>query len=190
MPAYPSYTDTELTKLLQQGSEASFTEIFNRYWNKLYFLAHKHLKSSQAAEEVVQDIFMVLWEKRETLSIHSLPLYLAAMTRYAVYRNLAKQKKFSATGINELGAEPATTAELESMDNRLLLEIIEKQTNFLPEKCRMVFIQNKLLDIPLRQVADELNISTKTAEAHLSKALKSIRSNFGDAVTILFILKL
>ena len=131
---------------------------------------------------------MALWQKRATLTIQSLPLYLAAMTRYAVYRNLAWQKKYEATEINELRDEPATTAELEAMDNRLLLEIVEKQTNFLPEKCRMVFIQNKLLDIPLQQVAEELNISTKTAEAHLTKALKSMRANLGDTFTLLFII--
>ena len=188
MIAYRSYTDIELTALLRQGSEASFTEIFNRYWDKLYFIAHKHLKSPQAAEEVVQDVFMTLWQKRETLSIRSLPLYLAAMTRYAVYRNLAWQQKYSKTEINTLKAEPSTSGELEAMDNKLLLEIIEKLSNSLPEKCRMVFIQNKLLDIPLHQVADTLNISPKTAEAHLTKALKSVRTHLGDAFSVFFIL--
>jgi len=185
--AYCSYTDIELTALLRQGSEASFTEIFNRYWDKLYFIAHKHLKSPQAAEEVVQDVFMTLWQKRETLSIRSLPLYLAAMTRYAVYRNLAWQQKYGKTGISALKAEPSTSRELETIDNKLLLEIIEKLANHLPEKCRMVFIQNKLLDIPLHQVADSLNISPKTAEAHLTKALKVIRANLGDALSLFFI---
>lgn len=187
MAAYSSYSDPELTALLRQGSEASFTEIFNRYWDKLYFLAHKHLKSPQAAEEVVQDVFMTLWQKKETLSIRSLPLYLAAMTRYAVYRNLAWEQKYANTEINALQTEPGTSGELEAIDNKLLLEIIEKLSNHLPEKCRIVFVQNKLLDIPLHEVADSLHISPKTAEAHLTKALKSIRTNIGDALSAFFI---
>lgn len=181
------YTDIELNALLQQGDEASFTEIFNRYWDKLYFIAHKHLKSSQLAEEIVQDVFMTLWEKRETLAIHSLPLYLAAMTRYAVYHKLAWQKKQRVVGLHGLLKEPATNKDLEYLDNKLLIEIIEKLSNQLPQKCRMVFIQNKLMDIPLQQVADNMNISSKTAEAHLTKALKSMRKNMGDAFSVLFI---
>src|SRR5690606_26418249 len=120
------HTDTTLTTLLQKGSQAAFTEIFNRYWDKLYFIAHKHLKSSQASEEIVQDVFMTLWEKRETLSIHSLPLYLAAMTRYTVYHNLAWQKKHKSVAILDLKADPSTNRDLEYLDNKLLLEIIEK----------------------------------------------------------------
>ena len=185
--AQSSHTDTALTALLRQGNEAAFTEIFNRYWDKLYFIAHKHLKSSQASEEIVQDVFMTLWEKRESLSIHSLPLYLAAMTRYAVYHNLAWQKKHKSVDMHDLKADYSTNRDLEYLDNKLLLEIIEKLSNQLPNKCRMVFVQNKLLDIPLQQVADDMNISPKTAEAHLTKALKSMRMNLGDAFSVLFI---
>lgn len=187
MPDQTLYTDFELNALLQQGNEASFTQIFNRYWDKLYFIAHKHLKSSQLAEEIVQDVFLTLWEKRETLTIHSLPLYLAAMTRYAVYHKLAGQKKQQVIGMQGIINEPSTSKDLEYLDNRLLIEIIEKLSNQLPKKCRMVFIQNKLMDIPLQQVADNMNISSKTAEAHLTKALKSMRKNIGDAYSFLFI---
>ena len=187
MKAYNSYTDNELTTLLQQGSEESFTEIYNRYWQKLYFLAHKHLKSAQAAEEVVQDVFLAVWQKKETITIHTLPVYLAAMTRYAVYRNLARQRQYKETEIGALQAEPATSGDEDAIDNKILLEIIEKLANSLPEKCRLVFIHNKLLDQPLNQVAEELHISTKTAEAHLTKALKTMRTNLGDALSVLFI---
>lgn len=187
MAAYNSYTDNELTTLLQEGNEASFTEIYNRYWQKLYLLAHRHLKSAVEAEEVVQDVFLAIWQKKEQLSIHSLPLYLAAMTRYSVYRNLARQHKYKETEINSLKKEPATAGDEKAIDDKLLLEVIEKLSNHLPEKCRLVFIHNKLLDQPISQVAEELGITTKTAEAHLTKALKNIRTNLGDALSILFI---
>lgn len=187
MPDHHLHTDKELSTLLQNGDEASFTEVYNRYWDKLYFIAHKHLKSSEAAEEIVQDVFLKLWEKRGSLAISILSLYLAAMTRYAVYHHLAREKKHHEVDIDSLKSEPATTRNLEFLDNKLLLEIVEKLSNALPEKCRMVFIQNKLLDIPLQQVADTMNISTKTAEAHLTKALKNMKVNLRDAFSILFI---
>ncbi len=185
MNLYQSYSDSELTTLLHQGSEASFTEIYNRYWQKLYWLAHKNLRNYAAAEEVVQDVFLAIWEKRATISIQSLPVYLAAMTRYAVYRNISKQRKHEETDINTLKVEPHTEKEAEAAEHRLLLEIIENLTNELPEKCRLVFIHNKLLDQPLKQVAEELGISEKTAEAHLTKALKTMRRRLGDAMSVL-----
>jgi len=187
MLTYRAYDDEELLSLLRTGDEAAFTEIYNRYWNKLYFLAHKHLKSATATEEIVQDVFLIIWKKRETLDIHSLSLYLAAMTRYTVYRYLAKQKNYKEMALSGMQTEPGADRE-EEIDNKLLLGIIEKLSDRLPEKCRFIFIHNKLLDQPLKQVAEELNISQKTAEAHLTKALKNIRDSLGKALAILFIL--
>ena len=137
--------DNELTLLLQQGNEPAFTEIYNRYWDKLYFIAYKLLKDTDAAEEIVQDVFLILWKKRDALNIKSLTQYLAAMTRYAVYRYLAKDKqnKQQENAVGILNA--ANVAEI-NIDNKLLLEIILKLSDKLPEKCRLVFQYNKLQD--------------------------------------------
>jgi RNA polymerase sigma-70 factor (ECF subfamily) len=140
---------------------------------------------ANAAEEIVQDVFLALWKKRADLTIQSLPVYLAAMTRYTVYRTLARQNKYSQVSISEAEATPASDTDI--MDNKLLLEIIEKLSARLPEKCRMVFVRNKLLDQPLDQVAEDMNISIKTAEAHLTKSLKIIRKNLGDSLSVLFL---
>src|SRR6266540_2661564 len=99
MKAHHQYDEKELVFFMAHGDEAAFTEVYNRYWDKLYFLAHKHLKSAEASEEIVQDIFLALWNKKAKIHIHSLPFYLAAMTRYAVYRQLAKEKKYRQTDL-------------------------------------------------------------------------------------------
>ena len=87
------HNDDELTLLLHKGDEAAFTQIYNCYWDKLYFIAYKLLKDTNAAEEIVQEVFLMIWKKRDSLNIKSLTQYLAAMTRYAVYRYLAKDKQ-------------------------------------------------------------------------------------------------
>ena len=88
-----SLNDSELLRLLQQDNASAFQELYNRYWNKLYYLAHKRLKSAMAAEEIIQNVFFTLWHKRKTLRIRHLPSYLAAVTRYAVYRYLIAEKR-------------------------------------------------------------------------------------------------
>lgn len=181
-----TYEDARLLYLMARGDEAAFIGIYNRYWDKLYFLAHKHLRSAENSEEIVQDVFLNLWNKRSTVHIQSLPVYLAAMTRYAIYRFLARERKFSTIPLGGLREQELHHASEEiNMDDRLLLHIIEELSNQLPEKCRLVFVHNKLMDQPLKQVAGELDISVKTAEAHLTKALKFVRGKLGDILSIL-----
>jgi RNA polymerase sigma-70 factor (family 1) len=177
-------SDDELIKLLRDADEAAFTEIYNRYWDKLYYLGHKILKDQESAEEIVQDVFLVLWDKRNTLNIQSLPQYLAAMTRYAVYKQIARDKH-SKLKEDLLRFETANAVSELNVDNKILLEIIATLSNKLPEKCRLVFQHNKLQDKSLAEVATQLNMSQKTAEGHLTKALRMIRSNLGKAVNIL-----
>jgi len=186
MTSYTEYSDSELTSLLSKDDSFAYKEIYNRYWDKLYYIAHRLLKTQEGAEEVVQDTFVLLWKKRLALQIQSLPVYLAAMVRYEVYRYLARGKKDK---LNEAAYQTQQT-EFTSFDtdieNRLLLELISELSNKLPEKCRLVFQYVKLQDRPLTEVAEELNISQKTAEAHLTKALKTIRGNIGNAMHLLF----
>ncbi|MEO6631788.1 MAG: sigma-70 family RNA polymerase sigma factor [Mucilaginibacter sp.] len=174
--------DDELICLLQKGDEVSFTEIYDRYWDKLYFIAYKLLKDTSAAEEIVQEVFLTLWKKRESLSIKSIAPYLAAMTRYAVYRHAAQMKN-SKRQENLLGILNAEAILEIDINQKILLEIITEMSNKLPEKCRLVFQYNKLQDMSLAEVAENLNISPKTAEGHLTKALRIIRTNFDSPMS-------
>ncbi|SEM32406.1 RNA polymerase sigma-70 factor, ECF subfamily [bacterium A37T11] len=181
------YTEPELLLLLKEGNERAFTEIYKRYWDKLYYLAHRTLRSAAEAEEVVQDVFVKLWNKHTSLDIQVLPVYLAAMTRYAVYHHLAGQK-LQQERIAALKLELPTSTSMEnSIEHKLMLEIITELSNQLPEKCRLVFQYNKLQDKALIDVAKELNISEKTAESHLTKALKIIRKKFGEGLYSIFL---
>jgi len=175
------YDDSELTILIKSGNEHAFTEIYNRYWDRLYYIAHKLLKDTENAEEIVQEVFLALWKKREAIEIQSLNQYLAARTRYAVYRHLAKEKQLKENK-NILGLLNAEIINEINIDNKILLEMIYDLSNKLPEKCRLVFQYNKLQDMSLTDVAEKLNISQKTAEGHLTKALRTIRTNLSGSV--------
>ena len=189
MKKFQLKNDDELICLLKNGDELSFTEIYDRYWDKLYFIAYKLLKDTSAAEEIVQEVFLTLWKKRESLSIKSIAPYLAAMTRYAVYRHAA-QIKNSKRQENLLGILNVETILEIDINQKILLEIITNMSNKLPEKCRLVFQYNKLQDMSLAEVAENLNISPKTAEGHLTKALRVIRANFDGPMSDLLLFTL
>lgn len=87
-----SYTDSELLSLLRQGVESGFTEIYNRYWKNLLVVAANKTGDLDEAEEIVQDLFVSLWNRRETLEItSSLNNYLAVSVKYRVIKALAKK---------------------------------------------------------------------------------------------------
>jgi RNA polymerase sigma-70 factor (family 1) len=182
-----SLSDDQLAAALREGEERVFDEIYVRYWDKLYYTAHRMVKSAAVAEEITQDTFMLFWLKRDTLQIQSLGPYLAAMLRYEVYRHLAKSKQaqhVEQSIRHELASSVSMDQEIE---NRLLLEIITNLTNRLPEKCRLVFQYNKLQDRSLPDICEELNISPKTAEAHLTKALKIVRASLNNVMALLLL---
>lgn len=190
MKNYRSCSDEDLTFLIKNGEEAAFDEIYNRYWDKLYYTAHRMMKSPELAEEITQDTFTLFWIKRESLNIQSLGPYLAAMLRYEVYRALAKSKQTLELEKNIKQQSVFSVSIDEEIENKLLLEIITNLTNHLPEKCRLVFQYNKLQDRSLPDICEELNISQKTAEAHLTKALKVVRTNFSNVAYLLLSISL
>jgi RNA polymerase sigma-70 factor (family 1) len=175
------YCDEQLLALMKEDEYAAFDEIYNRYWDKLYFAAHRMVKSAEVAEEITQDTFMLFWTKRGTLEIQSLGPYLAAMLRFEVYRYLAQSKQAQQARQEVSRQHAAFTSMEQEIENRFLLDIITNLTNRLPEKCRLVFQYNKLQDRSLADICEELKISPKTAEAHLTKALKIVRANLSGA---------
>ena len=182
---YDALDDNELFAYVRKDDELAYTELYNRYWQKLYFLSHKYLKSDADAREIVQEIFIIIWAERKSLSIASFPAYVAAMTRYAVYASVTRKKREVEKLIVGPGSQALSTVLSDLLENKMMLEKISKLSSRLPEKCRLVFIKNKLLDQPLAQVAEDLHISPKTAEAHLTKALKIIRGKLGESITCL-----
>lgn len=175
MHAVSSHTDNYLWELIKGDSVDAFNEVYSRYWELLFRAACKRLDSKETAEEIVQDTFIVLWEKRHTIEINSLKNYLFAITKYAVFHYLVKQQSISEK-LNELSRTARPVCDIEEIVNaRLLLQLIDTMANELPEKSRLVFRHNKLRDHSILQAARSFDISPKTAEGHLTRALKSLR---------------
>lgn len=182
-------SDLELLNRIANGEESAFTIMYNRYWQNVYLLAYKHLQSAESAEEVVQEVFMSIWKKRSSAAkVLHLKSYLAGITRFEVYRIWAGNKKAAIKSRSAAAISPTLFNQEHVIENKLLLECIEKLANRLPEKCRLVFIYNKLLDLPLPEVATILNISPKTAETHLTKALKFMRKQLNNYPLLLLLL--
>lgn len=182
--------DTELAALLKVDSEPAFREIYVRYWDRLYVIACKRLDNPTDAEEVVQDIFCNLWRKRRDFSLQkNFDHYFAVAVKFEVINRLAKKarrvlyEKEAITMFSELDHSTLNSIALNDLKAEL-----QKSIDALPEKCRLVFRLKYENDYSQRQIANELQISEKTVEAHLSKARKALHGTFGSMLGLLLIL--
>ncbi|WP_253187485.1 RNA polymerase sigma-70 factor [Mucilaginibacter polytrichastri] len=159
---------------LKTGNEAAIGEIYRRYWRKLLAIAFNHTKDKVAAEEIVQEVLIKLWDKRDQVKIDSLPNYLATATKFSVLTAIHRQKRRSDIALSVYGKTQHDFDD-EKIYARFLQEYINGIVEKLPEKCRLVFKYSREEGRSIPQISVEMNIAEKTAEAHLTKALKVIR---------------
>lgn len=170
-------TDSELLDLMKSGMESGFTAIYNRYWKTLLVIATNKTGDLDEAEEIVQDIFVSLWNRKRELELtSSLKNYLAVSVKYRVIKSLAKRNlksRFADDRLHQYNLIDDSTQqwlEFEELQQRLSDLVAE-----LPEKCRLVYQLSRDAGYSQKQIAEELGISEKTVEAHMGKALKTLR---------------
>lgn len=175
MNSYHQYQDAELLHLLGQDDQEAFTELYERFWKKLFGIAYNRLQEITAAEDVVHDVFAALWAGRHRIKIEQLENYLATATKYAVLsqvRKITQQRKYLGSqqqvSLYEIPVES-------SLHFKKILEIIKTEVEKLPDSCRLIFKCSREQGKPIKQIASELNISHKTVENQLNKALKHLK---------------
>ncbi|MBO9153481.1 RNA polymerase sigma-70 factor [Chitinophaga sp. GCM10012297] len=181
-------TNEEILVLMQQGHENAFEELYNRYWKKLYNAIYSRTKSAEWAEGIVQDFFTSLWLKREKLQITgTFEAYAFTAVRYHLFHYIQKEvtrKKYK-DSLKSLPASHSNSTEeavlLNDLNNRLSGAIAR-----LPEKCRSVFELSRRQHKTNREIAEELGISEKTVENHLTRALRHLRLSLKEIFLFLF----
>jgi RNA polymerase sigma-70 factor (family 1) len=178
MPESISYTDESiLVKELSKGNLLVFNALFKKYSGKLYRFAYGYLKSESEAEELVQEVFTIIWEKREGLK-HELSFksYLFTIAFNIIkkhFRTRAYMSDYMTSGVgSELDTQTFDKITYDSL-HKYLNEIVDK----LPARRREVFIKSRFEGMTIKEISTELNISHKTVENHLTDALRYIRAN-------------
>ncbi|SEW52029.1 sigma-70 family RNA polymerase sigma factor [Chitinophaga arvensicola] len=184
MTDYSHYADDELVQLMSKDDHNAFTEIYNRYWKRLYVLAYDRLRSRELAEDVVQDVLTGLWQRRNHTVIRSLPAYLATANRYAVFSQFSKMVPVTAV---EALPEAIQAVADDTAEVHFLEQSMQEQLKQLPEKCRLVFDYSRNKGLSNREIATELKISEKAVEKHITKALQRLRLQFRNYFHSLFV---
>ncbi|QIP15223.1 RNA polymerase sigma-70 factor [Spirosoma aureum] len=176
-----SLPDEILLIRLRTGDEAAFREIYQRYWKRLYSSARRKIESQDTVEELVQDIFLKLWERRNELRIERLDAYLYTAVRYATINHIKStliHEKYADYAYVHLPEAISTTEEQMDLDE--LMEAVEKQLSDLPEKTRQIFRLNRLEYQSVKEISSQLKVPERTVEYHLSQAIKALRVYLRD----------
>lgn len=154
------------------------------------FFAQKYVKDYETAREIVQSAFISLWEKRETIDMdRAVKSYLSTVIHNKCTNYLRDNRKFDQNilSIENLVEIPGYDDADSMVENELKLKI-ELSIAELPEKCREIFVLNRYENLKYHEIADKLQISVKTVETQMSKALQHMRVRLAEYLTVLGLL--
>jgi len=188
-------TSKEILQKIISGDEPSFEKIYHYYYPRLNYFARQYLFDIEASKNIVQDVFTELWAKRQTLHIDSnLHAWLFTVTKNKSLKMISQLKSRhnydNYIGNRELDINYKSLDAFDTSD--IVFEELQKQIKAalekLPPACRRVFVMSRFEDKKNREIAEQLNLSVKTIEAHISKALRSLKSDLKDYLPLFYIL--
>jgi len=179
-------TDQDLLEAIRKNDEKAFNELFNRYWRKVHAMAYSRVRSKEVTEEIVQDLFASLWDKRAAHSIKNLHSYLFQAVKFKVLNYLESrivQEKYWDYYKNFVPQkENATQIAVEYDD---LMEAIEQGMEHLPEKSKNVFRLHRMEGWSIPEIASRLNLSEKAIQYHLTQSVKKLRVHLKNYILTL-----
>jgi len=186
--SYHACSDAELVLLLTTGDHRAYTEIYNRYVALLYRHAHKVLRDTDACNDVVQDVFLAVWNNRESLRItDSLAAYLYKAIKNRALDLISHQhvvEKY-VESIRDFANQGLCITE-ERIREKELLAIIEAEKAKLPPRTRQVYELNREQELSYREIGERFNVSEKTVKKQVHNALRVIRIKISSLLTLLF----
>lgn len=172
-------TDKQLCDLLHKGDRTAFDTLYQRYWKRLFMYAYKIFEDQLVCEDIVQEVFIRLWERSRQVKVENLENYLFGATRYQVI-NAIRNKKHTMPYEDILPYLPVEDSVGLLYEAQETSQIINSSVHALPEKCQEVFLLSRENELSNKEIAHRLSISVRTVEAHIYKALKLIKKNLGE----------
>ena len=171
------HIDYLVVKNLKQGDSKAFDDLFNKYSQRLYSFSLRYLKSEEDAEEVVQEVFLYIWEKRDGLNPdQSFNSYIFTIAYNMIRKYFIKRSRENAFKDEQLYVFLNEDNNLDQLiDYKFLLQKVESIINSLPERRKEIFIKRKYEGSAIKQIAEELGISPNTVENQLASAQKQIQ---------------
>jgi RNA polymerase sigma-70 factor (ECF subfamily) len=185
----PYCSEEQLIEHLRAGDVDAFEEIYRRYWRRLYAAARQKVYETEVVEELLQDLFTRLWERRETLLVAHLEAYLFTALKYGIVKHIrSKMVRERYTEYALLNQPAGTHSTEEDISLHELTLALSQSIAALPEKTRTIFQLHRLKYKPVKEIATLLQIPERTVEYHLHKAVGTLRVYLQDFLVCLLAL--
>lgn len=183
---YSETGDDELFSLIEKGDEGAFTRVYEKYHKLLYVVAYRHLMNREMAEDVVQHVFVRLWEFRSTLSVSvNLKNFLFTMTKNRVLDQI-RNEHIALTKNYELLQRDSDYEDdlVEKLEKKELLSLFYRAIDLLPAQKRDICLMKVRDELSNKDIAGKLGLSVNTIKTHYSEALKLLRLNLTKMLII------
>lgn len=182
---YRLLTDEMLLRFLKISDELAFKEIYLRYWKGLYYSALNKINSKEVAEDIVQTVFIDIWEKRQLHSIQNLSAYLDTAVKYRVinYIKSAISKRAALSTVSEKQKTEENNTELVMLVQELNAAI-DNAISQLPQKTQTVFRLSRFEQHSNKEISHIMDLSEKAVEYHITQSLKCLRWYLRDFMLV------
>jgi RNA polymerase sigma-70 factor (family 1) len=175
---YQMWPDAKLLDLLKLDDRKAFDMLYKKYSAKLYYAAYNLFRDKDVCEDLVQELFIDLWTKRNQLNINSLEWYLKVAIKNRVLMYLRTKKvTLDVSAIELLTEKYSADSQLLQRD---ISRVLDNNVALLPKKCREIFTLSRKDYLSNKEIASRLNISIKTVENQITIALRYLRSGLTD----------
>jgi RNA polymerase sigma-70 factor (ECF subfamily) len=184
-------SDENLWEAIVMDDSRAFAELYNRYWKRLYKTALYYLKDQEAAQQILNDVFVVLWNRRQHLHIESFANYLFITTKYHVFKALHAAKSVTVEYVEEYQEQAEHSmneAEKKSNYNDLLYDL-DQYLQGLPKRCKEIFWMSRIENLSNQEIAARFGISKRTVENQITHASKHLKTSYKE-LTLMALLTL
>lgn len=184
------FDEKQLISRLKGDDQKAFDEIFNHYYSRVYNLAFHFLHSKEEAQEIVQIVFIAIWEKRFKIDeSKSFSAYLQSIARHTIFNQFKRavyRQRFIDYTIKQTDAEETATDD--SYQYKELQEVLENAISQLPPRRREIFYLSRSKGLSYKEIAIKLSISEATVNTQISKSIEYLRKKVKEfGVLLLFL---
>lgn len=178
-------SNEQLLQQMAKGDRQSFTELYNRYWEQLFITAAKALRGKEEAADVVQDVFLSLWDRRNELNLlGSLSAYLHTSVRYKCIHYIEKNITRHDYLVHLIVSESPSSAET-NLQLKEVQQLINNTVSKMPPKMQEVYRMSRQQQLSYKEIAEKMRVSVETVKKHIHHALHLIKKDLQLHTTLL-----